>query len=255
MIYNKRGSPRQSMTLVETLVVIVLLALIIILLITRIGGYSDRPKDLEVQKDFKIYSDAATALMPTNSTFSESNLNKFVSESLELSLNQSKYKNPYGDNYKFISEDSDNFKIISKKIKNGLEIHEDVLTVNRLNGKLSIVIDRVINSTEPPATEPLGSIEDFYRFEDTAVVDGWDFIEGYKVVINSDFWDALNENKPYKGWKPGDPIPNPGTEYKGTPIISTMYAFAGVGAKVIDLSQWDTSNIITMSPMFEDCRA
>ena len=45
MIYNKRGSTRASMTMIEVLIVIVLIALLIILLLTRVSGILDRPKD------------------------------------------------------------------------------------------------------------------------------------------------------------------------------------------------------------------
>lgn len=86
-----------SITLIEALVTIALIALLTILLQPRIGDVLDRPKDLEVTRDFKQYTDAATALQPLNKELSKDNINSYVDKTLQFTTNKSYGKNPYGE--------------------------------------------------------------------------------------------------------------------------------------------------------------
>ncbi len=72
---NQRWLKSKGITLVETLAVITIIAILTVMLMTRIGGSLERARDLEVQRDFKKYEDAATALLPTNSDFTKDNIN------------------------------------------------------------------------------------------------------------------------------------------------------------------------------------
>ena len=82
---NQKWLKSKGVTLGEALVVIAIIAILTVLLMTRIGGSLERAKDLEVQRDFKKYEDAATALLPTNSDFTKDNINKFIDNALKLS--------------------------------------------------------------------------------------------------------------------------------------------------------------------------
>ena len=60
-----------------------------------------------MQRDFKKYEDAATALLPTNADFTKDNINKFIDNVLKLnSGDKSNGLNPYKSSYRLIVESS-----------------------------------------------------------------------------------------------------------------------------------------------------
>lgn len=98
------------------------------------------------------------------------------------------------------------------------------------------------------------NITDYYNFiDDTAN------IGGYKVELNASFKTALEANSgagdEYLDWSPGNPLPNPGSIYNGTPVTSMESLFKGCIASVLDLTGFCTANVVNMKEMFAQCQA
>ena len=100
----KQKSKKRSIALVEVLVTIALMALLATISVPRIGGVLDRPKDLEVDRDLKQYTDAAIALQPSNKSLTKDNLNNYLDKTLQFSTEKSYSKNPYGGQYRYIQK-------------------------------------------------------------------------------------------------------------------------------------------------------
>ena len=134
----KQKSKRRTIVIVEVLVTIALMALLTTISVPRIGGILDRPKDLEVTRDFKQYTDAAIALQASSKSLTKDNLNNYLDKTLQFSTEKSYSKNPYGGQYRYIPE-GNGFKIESDKYKNGEVVSTRVLTITRKSkGQLDI---------------------------------------------------------------------------------------------------------------------
>ena len=251
----KQKSKRKTITLVEALVTIVLIALLTILLLTRIGGTLDRPKDLEITRDFKQYTDAAIVLQPANKDLNKDNLNNYVDKTLQFTTDKSYSKNPYGEEYRYTAI-SNGFKIESDKYKNGKVVSTRVLTITRNpNGQLDIT-DTTTNSkdptTKPPVTypDPPANVLEYYNFSTSPLTEIPLTDDGYRVELTTAFKEALDTNTEYQGWKAGEPLPNPGSMYNSKPVISMEWMFFESQAATLDLSKFDTSNVTDMTCMF-----
>ena len=229
---------RRAFTLIEVLAVIAILAATTVSGASKIGDVFDRPKDLEVQRDFKLYQDAAIVLQPTGKDFTVDNLNKTLPEQLRVAGTESHKENPFGKKYKIYVVDKDNVKIYSEKISKTGEISYKELTIKRENNRIKF--DQVIGTGE--VVNPVSNILDYYTFTNVT--------GGYKVALSPDFKKALDTNTPYKNWKIGTPIPNPGSEYKGSPVVDMSFMFYGSSATTLDLSNFNTSNVTNMKSMF-----
>ena len=66
----------------------------------------------------------------------------------------------------------------------------------------------------------------------------------------------LNQSEPtnYEGWEVGTPLPAFPAEYNGIPVTSLTSMFCDcTKMESIDISAWDTSNIVNMDKMFCNC--
>lgn len=89
--------------------------------------------------------------------------------------------------------------------------------------------------------------------------------DGYHVGLTDEFKKELDNNGRFTGraadgkivtWKAGDPLPNPAPdgEYQGVPVTSMQgMFFRCTSARELDLSRFDTSNIVDMARMFHEC--
>lgn len=94
------------------------------------------------------------------------------------------------------------------------------------------------------------NLEDYYTFTDDSTTGGW------KVGLNDDFKDALNlpESSTYKDWNSGDPLPALPATYQGKLVTNMNRMFWNcIYLTTLDLSNFDTSNVIDMSYMFYGC--
>ena len=98
-------------------------------------------------------------------------------------------------------------------------------------------------------------ITDFYTY--TLLSNG----TGYKVSLKPDFKTAVNKNKNYVVdgetlWPAGSALPNPGSTYSGQPVKSMAGMFEDYkDLTSLDLSSFDTSNVVNMSSMFHGCNS
>ena len=111
---------------------------------------------------------------------------------------------------------------------------------------------------EKPWVAPavLTNILDYYKY-DLIYANGKNQI---MVSLAYNFKNAINGNKNFTDsqgnvWKPGTPLPNPGSVYNGKKVENMKYMFQNCTASTLDLTNFDTSNIITMENMFDNCKA
>lgn len=238
-----RRKRRRAFTLIEVLVVIAILAATTVTGVSKIGNVFDKPRDLEVQRDFKLYQDAAIVLQPTRKDFTVDNLNKTLPDQLKVSGTESCKENPFGKKYKIFVVDKDMVKIYSEKISKTGEINYEELIIKRENKRIKF--DQVAGTGE--VVNPILNVLDFYTFTNVS--------GGYKVALSSEFKTALDNKMPYKNWKTGTPLPNPGSEYNGLPVVNMNSMFANCKAITLDLSKFDTSNVTSMEMMFQNSSA
>lgn len=74
---------------------------------------------------------------------------------------------------------------------------------------------------------------------------------GYAVSLTDGFKDALNNNRSYGKWTYGTPLPNPGRTYNNRPVISYNGTFMNINTESLDLTLWDTNNLIDTTAMFK----
>ena len=108
-----------------------------------------------------------------------------------------------------------------------------------------------INPVEVEAKYIETEKNDFYQYSH-----GFGESEGYHVALTDEFKKELNNNGQFTGraadgnivtWKAGDPLPNPAPdgEYQGVPVTSMQgMFFRCTSARELDLSRFDTSNIV-----------
>ena len=90
--------------------------------------------------------------------------------------------------------------------------------------------------------------------------------DGYRVGFTDEFYNALTPfyKRSLTGydaegnnitWNTGDPLPNPCPDgkYNDTPVVSMNGMFTHCFFSSLDLSRFDTSNVINMSHMFDSC--
>ena len=235
---NLKWKRRGTFTLIEVLVVIAILAATTVTGVSKIGDVFDKPRDLEVQRDFKLYQDAAIVLHPTGKDFTVDNLNKTLPDQLKVSGTESYKENPFGKKYKIFVVDKDMVKIYSEKISKTGEINYEELIIKRENKRIKF--DQVAGTGE--VVNPILNVLDFYTFTNVS--------GEYKVALSLEFKTALDNKMPYKNWKTGTPLPNPGSEHNGLPVVDMSSMFANCKAITLDLSKFDTSNVISMEWMF-----
>ncbi len=97
------------------------------------------------------------------------------------------------------------------------------------------------------------NVLDFYSYT-------WDdYNSGYRVSLNNNFKTALTNVTNYTVddkvvWYAGDPMPNPGSVYEGEKVTNVnMFTWSSI--PTLDLSNFDTSNVTSMSMMFYNTSA
>lgn len=128
-------------------------------------------------------------------------------------------------------------------------------------------------SWDTTSSGAINNITDYYTFTlfrqsglNSFLGCSWDDLEasglawsGYNISLTDSFKTALESNSgngaSYKDWNPGDPLPNPGSTYQSTVVDGAVAVFLMMNCKSLDLSLWDTSNIVNMSTMFGYCQS
>lgn len=74
--------------------------------------------------------------------------------------------------------------------------------------------------------------------------------DNMRLMLQPDFRKAIEKELPYKGWKPGMPLPSP-SEDIGHIITDLTRTFYYISAKTLDLSLWNIDSVLTAVGMFE----
>lgn len=90
--------------------------------------------------------------------------------------------------------------------------------------------------------------------------DDTDRTGGWRVELKDDFMMALSQNTVYMDWNPGEPLPALPAVYKDKPVTSYANMFGGTFGyhktiASLDLSNFDTRNVISMANMFSYCES
>ena len=146
---------------------IALLSIITATNVSKIGNIFDRPTDLEVERNFAKYQEAAISLLPTGKSVNEENLNENLPTELKFTSGESNVKNPYGVRYSLKIVSPWEFEVRSVKIR-----RERIVGVTVLNGKVSEGVFKFTTSLDESVVAPVGKpfrltpIEDTSTYED-----------------------------------------------------------------------------------------
>ncbi len=83
-------------------------------------------------------------------------------------------------------------------------------------------------------------MEDYYREDNNCV-----------LRLLPAFREAIVDGQPYKDWSPGMPLPDPSKDL-GYIVTNMAGTFYGIKVNTLDLSLWDTSNVLTVNRMFSE---
>lgn len=145
--------------------------------------------------------------------------------------------------------DTSNFSVINGGEE--LEISYDAKTAVQIipiNENIGSIIFTISWATISEYGLVPANVTDYYTFTDDTAATG-----GLRVRLTTAFKSALGNNTSYKDWMPGNPLPNPGSTYNGTPVTSMFSLFSTCNSDSLNLSEFDTSNVKNMAYMFYNC--
>lgn len=235
---------KKSFALLDVLVTISIISLMIITSSTSVKGV-DKVKELIDMRTMKLFEERAIVLKSEGGVLSIDGINKQMPDELKVKGNLTDKLGEFGLPFEVIVYNDDYMEVKARRYTD-LNLIEAYSTLKISITNDIIDVSYVNNIDSKVDNEGMQNIpsnrEDYYTYSE---IPG-----GYRVELNNEFKNALIEQKSFIDWIPGSSLPNIGSKYNGKPVISSEYIFSEVTTEFLDLSNWDTSEIIYMSGMF-----
>ena len=247
---------KKGFTIIEVLAVMIIIAMASLVSIPKIDDVMEQPKNLKVMTDLKSYEFAILELHYAKKQIDANSISSIVDSELEFTHGESKGDNPYGNKYKLVQNGIDDVTIES--LKSGSRIIDVVQSLHAYKSGTKMIIDYenideslsseiIVDRTA--SIEPPENIDQYYTF----AVD--DSTGGMKVGLVGNFRTAIESGQQYLDWKPGQPLPNPGTSHGPNEVTSYEGMFRNMQVSEIDVSDFQTEGIRSTIRMFEGCKS